>query len=46
MPIVMISTKYRQEDKPEPSSRKAHITGEHIYSKEDRSLKTYYKKKI
>ena len=45
MSIVMISIKYRQEDKPEPSNYKAYITGEHIYSKEDYLLKTYYRKK-
>ena len=45
MPMVIISMKHRQEDKPEPSSYKAYIIGEYIYSKEDHPLKTYYEKK-
>ena len=45
MPIVIISVKYRQEDKPKPSSYKAHIMGEYIYSEEDYLLKIYYRKK-
>ena len=46
MSIVIISTKYRQEDEPKPSSYKAYIIGEYIYSKEDYLLKTYYRKKV
>ena len=45
MPMIIISIKYRQEDEPKPSSYKAYIIGEYIYSKEDCLLKMYYRKK-
>ena len=45
MSIVVISAKHRQENEPEPSSHKARIIGECIYSEEDCLLKIYYRKK-